>query len=209
MVVSSNIMEVVTIGHSTHSWEYFAALLRSARVTAIADVRTAPYSRHTPQFNRAELREALRRVGISYVFLGKELGGRPTDRTFYCDGVADYEKMAKATGFSKGLGRIVEGAQKYRIALMCSEQNPLDCHRCLLVGRALVERGVRLSHILSNGEIVSHSTIEDKLLDISGRTDEDFFSSRAERLSAAYRDRGREVAFAEPDPDANDSIAAE
>jgi len=72
--------------------------------------------------------------------LPKELGGRPTEQSFYRDGVADYEKMAKATDFGKGLARIVEGAKKHRIAIMCSEQDPLDCHRCLLVARALAER---------------------------------------------------------------------
>jgi uncharacterized protein (DUF488 family) len=201
-------VEVLTVGHSTHSWEEFVALLRSAGVTAVADVRTSPYSRHFPHFNRDELREELRLDGISYVFLGKELGGRPAERKFYCDGIADYEKMASATEFSTGLDRVVEGAKKYRVALMCSEHDPLDCHRCLLVGRALAERGVRVSHILSNGKIVSHTKIEDKLLEISGRSADDFFAPRADRLVAAYRDRARKVAFTEqPKPDG--PVAAE
>ena len=157
--------EVFTIGHSTLSWEGFVSLLRRANVTAIADVRTSPYSRHYPHFNRDDLREELRSDGISYVFLGKELGGRPSERRFYRDGVADYEKMAQASEFNKGLERVIEGSKKYRIALMCSERDPLDCHRCLLVGRALAERGVRVSHILDDGRIVSQSEIEDKLLE--------------------------------------------
>jgi uncharacterized protein (DUF488 family) len=202
-------VSVLTIGHSTHSWERFAALLRNAGVTAIADVRTSPYSRRCPHFNREELGEKLRLDEIFYVFLGKELGGRPSERRFYCDGVADYEKMAKATQFNKGLDRVVEGAKKYRIALMCAEHDPLDCHRCLLVGRALAERGVRVSHILSDGAIVSHAEIEGKLLEISGRSGDDFFASRAERLAAAYKDRSRKVAFAESQPDPHGPIAAE
>ena len=140
----SDALTVLTIGHSTHSWERFLALLRSANVTAVADVRTSPYSRLYPHFNRDDLREELRADGISYVFLGKELGGRPSERRFYCEGVADYEKMAQASEFNKGLDRVVEGAKKYRIALMCSERDPLDCHRCLLVGRALAQRAVRV-----------------------------------------------------------------
>ena len=201
--------EVFTIGHSTHSWERFVALLKSANVTAIADVRTSPYSRLYPHFDRDDLREELRLDGLSYVFLGKELGGRPSERRFYCEGVADYEKMAQASEFSKGLDRVIEGTKNYRIALMCSERDPLDCHRCLLVARALAQRGVRVSHILDNGNVVSQGEIEDRLLELSGRNTDDFFSPRAERLATAYRERARKVAFAEPHPDPGGPIAAE
>jgi uncharacterized protein (DUF488 family) len=207
--MSLDTIEVFTVGHSTHSWERFVALLRSANVTAIADVRTSPYSRHYPQFNRDDLREELRLDGISYVFLGKELGGRPSERRFYCDGVADYEKMAQASEFAKGLDRVIDGAKKYRIALMCSERDPLDCHRCLLVSRALAQRGVRVNHILDNGNVVSQDEIEDKLLELTGRNTDDFFAPRAERLATAYRERARKVAFAEPQPDPGGPIAAE
>jgi len=208
-ITSSGMGQVFTIGHSTHSWERFVALLRSASVTAIADVRTSPYSRHYPHFNRDSLREELRLDGISYVFLGKELGGRPREHRFYCEGVADYEKMAQAPEFSKGLDRIIEGAKKYRVALMCSERDPLDCHRCLLVGRALAQRGVRVTHILDDGNVVSHTEIEDTLLRLSGRESDDFFAPRSERLAAAYRERARKVAFAEPQPGPGSPIAAE
>jgi uncharacterized protein (DUF488 family) len=196
--MSSDTPEVLTVGHSTHSWERFVTLLRQMHVTAIADVRSAPYSRHFPHFSREELRAELRTNGIAYVFLGKELGGRPHERRFYCEGVADYEKMAEAPEFNKGLDRVIEGARKHRIALMCSERDPLDCHRCLLVGRALAQRGVRVSHILDDGRIMGHAEIEDRLLDLSGRNADDFFAPRPERLAAAYRERARKVAFAEP-----------
>src|ERR1700730_14785920 len=114
----SDALTILTIGHSAHSSERFIALLRAAAVTAVADVRTSPFSRRHPQFNRDALRDELRRNGISYVFLGKELGGRPAERQFYCDGVADYETMAKASAFGQGLDRVLEGARTYRIALM-------------------------------------------------------------------------------------------
>ena len=105
--------------------------------------------------NRDDLQARLRSKGVSYVFLGKELGGRPRENKFYCDGVADYEKMAQADDFNKGIDRVVDGAQKYRIALMCSERDPMDCHRCLLVGRALAQRGVHVKHILDMDRILS------------------------------------------------------
>ncbi|MGF1641207.1 MAG: DUF488 family protein [Rhodospirillales bacterium] len=200
---------ILTIGHSTHPAERFLALLRGAGVTAVADVRSAPYSRHAPQFNSDALKSNLRSAGIAYSFLGKELGGRPRDRDLYREGVADYEKMAKTEEFQRGLDRVVEGARKYRVALMCSEQDPLDCHRCLLVGRALSRRGVTVKHLLAGGEVIDHGPIEDRLLEVSGRNGEDLFASREERLAAAYRERARRVAHAEPEPDVKSPIAAE
>jgi uncharacterized protein (DUF488 family) len=202
-------VEILTIGHSTLPYERFLELLRRANVTAIADVRTAPYSRQFSQFNRETLANELRADGLAYVFLGKELGGRPSDQQFYCDGIADYHLMSRSVEFSKGLDRVLEGARKYRIALMCSERDPLDCHRCLLVGRALAQRGVRVSHILSDGQIVNHPEIEDTLLRLSGRDTDDLFAPRSERLATAYRERARKVAFAEPQPRPGGPIAAE
>jgi len=183
-------------------------LLQDVGITAIADVRTSPYSRFSPHFNRDEVRDELRRDGISYVFLGKELGGRPASQRFYCDGVADYEKMARTEDFQKGLERVIEGARKYKIALMCSEQDPLDCHRCLLVGRSLAERGVLVGHIQGNGVIATQEQIENRLLELSGRSTDHLFAPHEERLAAAYRDRARKVAFAQQ-PDPQGPIAAE
>ncbi|WP_292624114.1 DUF488 family protein [Mesorhizobium sp.] len=200
---------VWTIGHSTHTYERLLALLRSVDITAVADVRTSPYSRHFPQFSRDILKDELRTDGLAYSFLGKELGGRPKGSQYYCDGVADYERMAKAPDFQHGVQRVLEGAQKFRIALMCSEHDPLDCHRCLLVGRALAERGVTVKHIQSNGSVVSHREIEEQILKLEGQRGDDLFISGDERLAAAYRKRARKVAYAEPSRGSSDTVAAE
>jgi len=194
-------LTVFTIGHSTHSYEHFLSLLRASGITAVADVRTTPFSRHFSHFNEGALRSELKLDGISYVFLGKELGGRPSGRSFYCDGVADYEKMAKTQMFASGIRRVIEGAKKFRIALMCSEHDPLDCHRCLLVGRSLREEGVKLIHILGDSSLVSHEAIEEKLLNLAGRSSDDLLMTASERLSAAYRDRSLKVAYVEPPSD--------
>jgi len=199
---------VFSIGHSTLDYDQFASRLNAEGITAIADVRTSPFSRNFAHFNRDVLKEALARDGIAYVFLGKELGGRPKGQQYYTDGIADYEKMAVSVLFQKGLERVEQGAHKYRIAMMCSERNPLDCHRCLLVGRALADRGVTVSHFLSNGETVAQSDIEEQLLGMAGRQQDDMFASPPERLNEAYRQRARKVAFAEsPLPPA--SVGAE
>ena len=202
-------VEVLTIGHSTLPYERFLALLRQASVTAVADVRTAPFSRHFPHFNRDTLRDELRQDDVAYVFLGEELGGRPKGKRFFCDGVADYEKMAETPDFARGLERVIDGAKKYRIAMRCSEHDPLDCHRCLLVGRALQERGVAVRHILSGGQIVDHRQIEDRLMDMAGKSDIDLFEPPAKRLAAAYRDRAMKVAFSERETSARKPAAAE
>jgi uncharacterized protein (DUF488 family) len=200
---------IFSIGHSTLAYEQFLKLLRGSGVTAVADVRTSPYSRHFPQFNIDELRRELKQDGVAYVFLGKELGGRPSDSTFYCDGVADYEKMSTTSDFKSGIDRVVSGAEKYDIALMCSEKHPLDCHRCLLVSRELVRLGFDTQHIISDGSLISQTKVEVELLEQAGRECDDFFAPRSERLSIAYRRRAKKIAFAQPEQGGKDPIAAE
>lgn len=187
--------QVLTIGHSTHPWDQFLALLRGANVTAVADVRSAPYSRRAPQFSREALMAGLREAGIAYVYLGKELGGRPVDKTLFCDGVVDYDRVAATAEFAAGLDRVVAGTRKHRIALMCAERHPLDCHRCLLVSRRLRERGLGIGHILAGGTIQPHREIEAQLLAIAKADADDMFESEAERLARAYRVYGRKAAF--------------
>jgi uncharacterized protein (DUF488 family) len=193
--------EVLTIGHSSHSMETFLALLQGAGVTAVADVRSAPYSRHVPRFNHDALKAALRGAGVGYAYLGKELGGRPQARTQYSDGVVDYEQIARTAGFQAGLQRVVDGAATHRVALMCAEQDPLDCHRCLLVSRALAARGVPVRHVLSDGGTATHAEIEERLLRRTRRAQDDLFLHREERLAIAYREHTRKVGFVETDAD--------
>ena len=154
-----------------------------AEITALADVRSSPSSRY-PHFSRTALKTRLNAIGISYVFMGVELGGRPR-----CGGPADYEQMAASPSFMAGLDRIEELASRSRLAMMCSEHEPLTCHRCLLVGRRLVERGVEVAHILRDGTIEPHAATEDRLLKLTRQTENDLFASRSDRLARAYRDQ--------------------
>jgi uncharacterized protein (DUF488 family) len=188
---------IYTVGHSTLPYDQFVGLVRSVGVNAIADVRSSPYSRYHPQFNRETLKEKLRGDGISYVFLGKELGGRPSNKSLFCDGVADYEKMAAQPLFKDGLKRIAEGAAKYDIALMCSEHNPLECHRCLLVGRALSGAGFYVKHILGDGTTLDQGKIEGRLLSLFSSATKDLFVSSQDELKIAYRKQAKRVAFSE------------
>ena len=172
-------------------------------MNAIADIRSSPFSRHTPHFSQRELKQWLKDEGIAYVFLGKELGGRPTSSTLYRNGIADYDAMAKTSEFATGIERLTKGTNDHRIAMMCSEHDPLDCHRCLLVARHLAEKGVKVGHILSTGQIVLHDQIEERLLKLEGLAADDFFHPRVERLAAAYRQRNMKVAFVETQPAAS------
>ena len=159
---------VFTIGHSNHSSERFLALLQRAGVTAVADVRSIPQSRRWPHFSHARMERWLAEAGIAYVFLGAELGGRPADPALMREGRPDYDLMAATPSFQAGLDRVLEGAERYRIALMCAEREPLDCHRFLLVSRRLDGRGVRLCHILADGSIEAQEDTETRLLQQTG-----------------------------------------
>ncbi len=159
---------VFTIGHSNHSSERFVALLQGAGITAVADVRSIPHSRRWPHFSRARIERWLADAGIAYVFLGAELGGRPADPALLREGRPAYDLMAATPSFRAGLDRVLDGTRRYRIALMCAEREPLDCHRFLLISRHLHERGVRVCHILADGSIEPHETTEFRLLQQTG-----------------------------------------
>jgi uncharacterized protein (DUF488 family) len=188
---------VFTIGHSTHSLEVFLELLNRHTITAIADVRSSPFSRRSPHFNRRELERSLKQEGIEYRFLGNALGGRPKDPKLYVRGTADYEAMAQTEIFKEGLERVLKGTQKHRLALMCSEQDPIDCHRCLLIGRALSESQVTVVHVIPGAAIQSQRDIEERLLNINRQVNRDLFVPADVQLQAAYRGQGMRVAFSE------------
>jgi uncharacterized protein (DUF488 family) len=171
---------IYSIGHSNHDWSAFARLIGKAEIGAIADVRSNPASR-LPHFNRSALRDRLNASGVSYLFMGIELGGRPTD------GVPDYQAMAATSLFTEGIAQVEQIAARTRLALMCSEYEPLTCHRCLLIGRHLTERRADVAHILRDGTIEPYYVTEDRLLALTRLTNADLVSSRADRLGAAYR----------------------
>ena len=185
---------VLTIGHSTHAIGAFLALLRLHQVTAVADVRSAPYSRFNPQYRRGRLSDALEAEGIRYFYLGRELGGRTEDPACYEDGRIRYDRVAATELFKSGLARVVRGSAKHRIALMCAEKEPIDCHRALLVSRALEERGVAVAHVHADGRLESHHAAMDRLLDVLNLPREDLYRSRAELIATAVALRSGRLA---------------
>ena len=191
---------VLTIGHSNHALEAFAALLLRHGVTLLADVRSAPYSRFNPHFSRKALDAALPARGIGYLFLGHALGGRPADRTCYEEGRVRYDRLARTALYREGIERVVHGTKDHRIALMCAEKEPLDCHRTVLVGRSLAERGIAVAHILADGTLEPHDATMDRLLDSTRLSGTDLFRSREDAIAEALALREKRIAHATGPP---------
>ena len=180
---------ILTVGHSNHTREFFLDLLIRHHVTALADVRSAPYSRFNPHFDRERLAGTLKASGIEYVYLGDELGGRSDDRSCYEHGRVRYDRLARTPRFRDGLQRIMRGAEEHRVALMCAEKEPLHCHRTLLVGHELDRRGVDVAHILPDGRLEPHAAAMTRLLAALGLGNDD-------DLFRGHRPRGELVAEA-------------
>jgi uncharacterized protein (DUF488 family) len=191
---------VYTIGHSTHSTQKFLELLGMHDISAIADVRSRPYSRFNPQFNRENLSAHMKLSGVAYVFLGSELGARAKDSRCYVNGKVQYDLLAKTDGFQDGLRRIAKGARQKRIALMCAEKDPLTCHRAILVCRHLAHIGIGAQHIREDGQLESHDDALTRLLGEHGIVEPQLFRSRDELIVDAYRLRSERIAYAEDKP---------
>ena len=151
---------VYTIGHSSHSIELFTELLNQHAIQVLVDVRSAPYSRYAPQFDHDLLPGSLNQAGIKHLFLGRELGGRPSKPEYYdADGHVLYSRMTADPVFVSGIERLERGMQDFRIALMCGEEDPAHCHRRLLVARVLIDRGHEVLHIRGDGRIMADEDV--------------------------------------------------
>lgn len=158
---------VYSIGHSNHAMDRFIALLREHGVGVLVDVRSNPYSRMR-HFGRERLAGSLSHSGVRYGWLGEQLGARRTESECHVDGRPDCRRILALAAFRTGIDRLLTGAEAYVIAIMCAEREPLDCHRTVLVCRALRRRGVRIRHILYDGSIEEHEDTENRLLGLLG-----------------------------------------
>jgi uncharacterized protein (DUF488 family) len=196
---------IFSIGHSNHSLARLVQLLQDAGVTAVADVRSQPYSQRYPQFNQQELEEGLREAGMAYAFLGKELGGRPRDLTLYdADARVDYERVRKTFVFGQGLERLCKALDKYAVAMLCAEEDPMDCHRGLMIGPALIEQRMPPTHLRANGSRDSSAEFEARLLaetGVGGGLLDGLFAGlvnaeeRRDMMAEAYRAQALRKAF--------------
>lgn len=203
-------MRLLTIGHSNHEAGAFLALLARHGVTAVADVRSAPYSRFNPHFNRENLQRALFAVGVAYVYLGRELGARREERECYVAGVARYERIARTPAFADGVERVLRGMGTHRVALMCAEKDPLTCHRTILVARHMRPLVDAIDHIREDGSIETTAALESRLVRMHFPDGRDLFRDGAALTEAAYEMQAEGMQYAEtPASDAPASAAPE
>jgi uncharacterized protein (DUF488 family) len=170
-------------------------LLKMHAITAIGDVRSSPYSKYNPQFNREHLQQALKDNQIAYVFLGNELGPRSEDPACYVDGKVQYDRLARTDAFQRGLERLRTGMQTYRIALLCAEKDPIACHRMILICRVLRSEPIQISHILEDGRIESLRESEWRLMRELKMRQLRLFESPEDLVQRAYDTQADRIAY--------------
>lgn len=195
---------IYTIGHSTQTTEEFIDKLKLHNINCVVDVRSVPYSQYASQFDRENISRELKANDIAYIYMGKEFGARRENTKLYdAEGKLDFEKAAEDSDFKKGESRLKEGLSKdFKIALMCTEKNPIDCHRCILVARNIQDDlGVEVANILDNGELVKQDEIEQTLLEMyfPQREQISLFEennkSDKELIKEAYRKHSKNIAY--------------
>ena len=182
-----------TVGHSRHPIERFISLLKEASVSLVFDVRSIPYSRRNPQYNQQALARSLTDEGIAYIFSGKELGAKSPDPDCYVNGKVSYDLIAARPEFAEGLDRIIDKAGEARPALLCAEEDPLTCHRTMLICRHLRNRVGDILHIRGDGSIETNAVFERRLLRVTGLAATDLFETETDIVERAYGMRGQRM----------------
>ncbi len=201
-------IKVFTIGHSNHTLDRFLQLIERHGIDELVDVRTSPYSRWAADFNREKLEMDLEDAGIGYSHMGGALGGRPTSHDLYDpEGIADYERMSATKDFEDDIEQVARIAEDRVVCLLCSERQPEDCHRTLLVAEALVSREISAHHILVTGDLIEHESLVARLMvdyqRKSKSADLGMFLSEQDTRKAALRWQAKQVAFRLDRPPAN------
>ena len=156
----SGVSSFLTLGHSNHSIDAWLALVRQHGIEVVVDTRSSPFSKYVPQFDRELVQRALEGTGVRYLFLGAELGGRPANRAYYdATGRVVYSLLRKDATFQSAIARLETGMERFRVALLCGEEDPAHCHRRLLVGRVLVERGHEMTHVRGDGSLETDEAV--------------------------------------------------
>lgn len=184
-----------TIGYAAHNVESFIAALTKFNITAIADVRSQPYSKFKPEFNKENLKKVLVANGIDYVFLGENIGARIKAPECYKNGQVDYELISKHPLFQEGIDRLLKGMEKFSIALMCAEKDPINCHRTILICKHLKGYQLQIYHILDTDTLESQSETEFRLMELFHLEQPDLFINESERLEEAYSRQGDKIAY--------------
>lgn len=187
--------KLYTIGYSIHSTDSFLSLIKKYLIDVVVDVRSAPYSKFKPEFNQKFLKSLLNNNNIKYVFLGKECGARYDDPSCYVNGKAEYNLISKHDNFLNGIHRIKDGLGNFNIVLLCAEKDPINCHRMILICRALKKFEIDIFHIIDNEKVETHSEAERRLLKFYGLDQTELFRSANEQLEQAYDLHGKKIAY--------------
>jgi uncharacterized protein (DUF488 family) len=186
---------IYTIGYAAHTIESFIAALDKFNITAIADVRSQPYSKFKPEFNKENLQKALISNGIEYVFLGDNMGARIKAAECYKNGQVDYNLISQHPLFQTGINRLLKGMEKYSIALMCAEKDPINCHRTILICKHLKIYKIQIYHILDAHTLEKHPETESRLMKLFNLDQPDIFMKDSERLEEAYSRQEEKIAY--------------
>ncbi len=154
--------KIYTIGHSNHELLKFLKLLHDNQVQLVVDVRSSPYSRYVPHFNRENLKDSLKECHIEYIFLGDKIGGKPKDQRYYDGGQVNYDLIAQSAPYKEGILQLMEHSSQQTLALLCSEEDPYQCHRHNLITPTLLEKSFRIKHIRGNGKVEKISELRKK-----------------------------------------------
>lgn len=185
----SRVTMIYTLGHSTHPLETFIGLLKQHGIEALVDIRSVPMSRFNPQFRQKDLKAALEAVGLDYVYRGDALGGQPRAQHHNRQLRIPYAARVQMPEFKAGLAALKNLAAQKRVTIMCAEKEPLNCHRTLLVARALAEENFPVLHILGDGNLRTQEEVEEDLLNWRGLEVGGLFDDPATRLEEAYARR--------------------
>ena len=188
-------LENQVVDVSLESISSFAKWLQHYGVDAIADVRSVPYSKFRPEFNKENLINTLKKNGVKYVFLGDYCGVRFNDLSCYVDGYVDYIKVKETNKFKSGIERIINGLANYNISLLCAEKDPINCHRDILICRNLKSFNIPINHILADGMLEKNENTEKRLLKIFELDTIELFISPEEQLEIAYDRQGKNIAY--------------
>jgi len=159
----NNGVKTYTIGHSNNSLEHLTKLLKENNVNVLLDVRSHPYSKFVPQFNRENLERESKRLGLKYRFAGDYLGGKPEDKSCYDGNEVNYDKIAEKDYYKKAIKRLIEISKETITAVLCSEENPHACHRHKLIAKTLLDMGVEVLHIRHNGKVEKAEIVDKQL----------------------------------------------
>lgn len=196
--------KLFTIGYSGLDIAGFVRFLKANGVDVVCDVRSTPYSHYKPDFSRRNFKSYLNSQSIKYIFMGNTLGARPKDRSCYVNGQATYDRIASSEFFKEGLDRVRHGVNQLNLALVCSERDPIECHRAVLVCRNLPELRPVISHIHTDGGVETHEQFEERLVNFHGSSPPPLLRQPGDwerAVLSAYEKQGQAIAYRERYPE--------